>query len=69
MQNSWEQREKIFRAGGKGWWSWGDESKIAWKGGVAPGQGPSYPAICKPNSLEEAREFLSMMKLPASARR
>lgn len=31
MQNSWERRERICLAGGLGWWSWGDESKIRWR--------------------------------------
>ncbi|RYC56095.1 hypothetical protein CHU98_g10120 [Xylaria longipes] len=69
MQNSWEKREEIRRAGGSGWWSWGDESKVKWKGGVAPWEKPSIPRIAKPDSLQEARELLSMMKLPPSTRK
>lgn len=64
MENSWEKREQIYRSGGTGWWSWGDESKVRWRGGVAPGKGPSVPTHTNPGSLQEAREMLSMMKLP-----
>lgn len=65
MQNSWEKRERIRMKGGSGWWSWGDESKVKWPKNVfSPGQGRSIPGNIKPASLQEARELLSMMKLP-----
>ncbi|OAQ61137.1 zinc finger domain-containing protein [Pochonia chlamydosporia 170] len=65
MQNSWEKRERIRMKGGSGWWSWGDESKVKWPKNIFfPGQGRSVPGNIKPASLREARELLSMMKLP-----
>lgn len=66
MGNSWEAREQIYMQGGTGWWSWGDRSKVIWRGGVAPRQGPSVPALQEPTSLEDAREFLRSVQLPAS---
>lgn len=33
MQNSWEKRQAVSRSGGKGWWSWGDQSKVQWPDG------------------------------------
>lgn len=68
MENSWEKREQIYMSGGTGWWSWGDESKVKWRGGVMRGQGPSVPTHTKPNSLQEARDMLTMMKLPPSVK-
>lgn len=68
MQNSWERREQIFRSGGRGWWSWGDESHVQWRDRkrdrVEPGLGLYVPAHTKPGSLEEARDMLRMMTLP-----
>lgn len=66
MENSWEKREKMYRRGAVGWWSWGDESQVLWPDGVAPGQRPSVPVHVKPDSIEEARDVLRMMKLPPS---
>ncbi|GAM86201.1 hypothetical protein ANO11243_042130 [Dothideomycetidae sp. 11243] len=72
MQNSWEQREWVSRQGGSGWWSWGDQSKVIWEGKVRPdwskrsdasNTANAHPHI-KPKSLSEARELLSMIKLP-----
>ncbi|KAK1768774.1 hypothetical protein QBC33DRAFT_577229 [Phialemonium atrogriseum] len=60
--------EQIYMSGGTGWWSWGDQSKVRWRGGVMPGQGRSVPVHTKPNSLREARDMLTMMKLPPSVK-
>lgn len=33
IEARWEsrtERERIFKLGGRGWWAWGDESKIQW---------------------------------------
>ncbi|TGJ83304.1 hypothetical protein E0Z10_g5440 [Xylaria hypoxylon] len=75
LQNSWEQRAQIYRRGGTGWWSWGDESKVRWQGGKASahvsGTGHIEPLQVfgtkrvEPHSLHEAREMLSMMKIPS----
>lgn len=67
MQNSWDQREQVWSSGGHGWWSWGDESRVEWEQGRDPMRkqlGPGCYADLKPNSLEEARDMLAMMKLP-----
>lgn len=37
MEARWKsknERERIFRLGGRGWWAWGDVSKIQWGHGV-----------------------------------
>lgn len=68
MENSWDQREKIYRRGGVGYWTWGDDSKVQWERTVPSPQRPSVPRLAKPGSLEEAREMLSMMRLPSSIR-
>jgi len=68
MENSWEKREQIHMSGGTGWWSWGDQSKVKWRGGAAPGEESSGYSHTKPDSLQEAQELLSMMKLPSSVR-
>jgi hypothetical protein len=68
MENSWEKREQIYMSGGTAWWSWGVQSKVRWRGGVIPGQGPSIPTHTEPNSLQEAREVLKMIKLPPSVK-
>lgn len=64
MQASWEARSKIFRSGGRGWWSFGDHSKIIWPNRKAPWKGRFVPAHAIPNSLEETRDAFRLMKLP-----
>ncbi|KAI1307128.1 hypothetical protein F5Y03DRAFT_126745 [Xylaria venustula] len=72
MQNSWIQREKVSRAGGSGWWSWGDRSKLKWRTSQTfwnrSGYSRSSPEL-KPTSLQQAREMISSIMLPASASR
>jgi hypothetical protein len=63
MASSWDARSKIYVTGGRGWWNWGDSSKVVWPCGEIPLQSP--PPV-RPNSLGEARESLSRMKLPSS---
>ena len=36
LKLSWERRQLIFMAGGVGWWSWHDESKVQWPKGWCP---------------------------------
>ena len=36
LERSWERRQLIFMAGGVGWWSWSDESKVQWPKGWCP---------------------------------
>ena len=71
METSFRMRQEIYRAGGRGWWSVGDHSRIEWPNGKPfpppkPRLGPVYRRI-EANSLEEAREALSTMKLPSLA--
>ena len=30
MLRSWNRRQKIFEEGGRGWWTFEDESQIIW---------------------------------------
>ena len=68
-RESINQRSKIFMAGGRGWWSPGDQSKIVWKyrkDQKPPGQSRTRrrePREVK--SLGEARDFLASLKYPS----
>lgn len=67
LQKSQEQRELVLSRGGTGWWSWGDESKVIWWDGKAPNTSAQRLGTgrrMEPHSLQEAREMLSMMKIP-----
>jgi hypothetical protein len=68
METSWEQRSRIYRAGGRGWWSVGDGSRIVWASGKAPRQQPYGPVRVTPISVEHARDTLRMMMLPSPNR-
>ena len=48
QKNSWEEREKIYRSGGTGWWSPEDQSKVTWQGEALPEQGPCVSMHVKP---------------------
>jgi hypothetical protein len=61
--NSWEERSKIYMSGGRGWWNWGDNSKVVWPSWKML---PQEPTRIKPNSIDEAREALRTLKLPQS---
>ncbi|KAI0973402.1 hypothetical protein F4678DRAFT_477867 [Xylaria arbuscula] len=72
MQNSWIERENVSMAGGSGWSSWGDRSKLKWKTSQTPWKrlGCSYSSPeLNPTSLQQAREMISSITLPVSARR
>lgn len=69
MEASWEARSRIYMIGGRGWWSFGDHSKIIRPNGKAPWKGRSVPAHTVPNSVEEARDAFRLMKLPESVMR
>ena len=43
---SWNERMKIYQNKGRGWWDFGDESKIVWP----PGCGPNAPKTRAPKS-------------------
>ncbi|KAI9876672.1 MAG: hypothetical protein M1830_005987 [Pleopsidium flavum] len=34
IRKSWEERSRIWQRGGRGWWNWGDISKVAWTYGA-----------------------------------
>jgi len=34
IRKSWEERSRIWQIGGRGWWDWGDISKVAWTYGA-----------------------------------
>jgi len=63
-QASLDRRGKIYRMGGRGWWSFEDESKIVWPIGKSPLERAALAAkreretTKEPKSLEEARSFL-----------
>lgn len=68
MEDSWERKEQIYRSGGTGWWSWGDESMVKWRGGGVSGQGLSVNATTKPSSLREGDcQMSTMVRLPPTA--
>jgi hypothetical protein len=54
LKNSWEMREKIWRAGGTGWWSPEDRSEV------------TRPPHCNQgvSSVDEAKKLLRAMELP-----
>lgn len=61
-EKSWERREKIHVSGGRGWWSWRDESRVRWADGKSPGlEGAVGDAFTLPSSLQEARDMMAMM--------
>lgn len=72
MRNSWDQRQRVARQGGAGWWCLGDESKLKWAKGAPPQLGPLKEPLgtCRipRSSLQQAREMLGNLKLPSSLR-
>jgi hypothetical protein len=59
---SLQRRSEIYRSGGRGWWSFEDESKVIW-----PKVSDQKPVKQRPKevvSLSEAKDFLSTLKLP-----
>lgn len=63
MQASFDQRSKIYLAGGRGWWSLGDESNIIWPGGRSPRDSTRWTKRhVQVKSLGEALDFLSSLK-------
>lgn len=61
LRESWKKREKIWRAGGSGWWSFKDQSKVVW-----PPRRKWEPLYVGTKSIDEARDFLRGLKLPIS---
>lgn len=68
MEASWEARSKIYIAGGRGWWAFGNHGRVIWPNRKGP-QSRSVVAHTVPNSLEEARDAFRLMKLPDSVAR
>ncbi|KAF7920498.1 hypothetical protein EAE99_008111 [Botrytis elliptica] len=66
-KESMDRREKIYLAGGRGWWTAEDESKVVWPHGCAPWDKPKEPDRWDSKdgrSIDEAKEFLKKLKLP-----
>ena len=65
MQVSFDQRSKIYMAGGRGWWSLGDESKIIWSCKKNPRDSRTWRRRQRQvKSLSEARGFLVSLTIP-----
>lgn len=48
MENSWKKREQIHMSGGTGWWSWGDQSRVKWRGRAPPREeSTGYVCTCQ----------------------
>jgi hypothetical protein len=61
-ETSLQRRSEIYRSGGRGWWSFEDESKVVW-----PKVSDQHPVRQRPKevvSLSEAKDFLLTLKLP-----
>jgi hypothetical protein len=59
---SLQRRSEIYRSGGRGWWSFDDESKV-----VCPKVSDQHPVkqrLKEVVSLSEAKDFLLTLKLP-----
>lgn len=69
LQWTWERREWIWKRGGRGWWSWGDESMVVYPdvGGklrprlISEPASPSTSTYEWPESLQEAKDMLTAM--------
>lgn len=71
MERSWEERKRVLFAGGSGWWSRHDESRIQWRGRGKTKESTLCPTeggrqLLVPDSIEEAREMLTLLELPSS---
>ncbi|PQE17897.1 zinc finger domain-containing protein [Rutstroemia sp. NJR-2017a BBW] len=67
-KESLERKWKIYRAGGRGWWSADDESKVVWRGGCAPWDKPVeiLPDRWEKKdlrSIDEAKDFIKKLRL------
>jgi len=59
---SLQRRTEIYRSGGRGWWDFDDESKVVYT--RSSNQGSAKPKHREVGSLDEAKVFLSSLKLP-----
>lgn len=64
MRRSHDRRSQIYMAGGRGWWSWEDESKVTWPNGRG-----ELPRILREprevKSLQEAKALIASLTLPS----
>jgi hypothetical protein len=61
---STQRRGEIYWAGGRGWWSFNDESKVVWPNRREPNGQPTKEPL-KPKSLGHAKEIiLSLIRCP-----
>ncbi|TGO54815.1 hypothetical protein BOTNAR_0258g00080 [Botryotinia narcissicola] len=66
-KESMERRGRIYLAGGRGWWTAEDESKVVWPHGCAPWDKPKELDRWNTKdgrSIDEAKEFIKKLKLP-----
>lgn len=61
-QASHKRREKIYRAGGRGWWSFEDKSRIVWPDGKEPQKIAPEEKFKTFGTLEEAKVFILSLK-------
>ena len=74
MQASFHERSKAYMAGGRGWWSYGDRSKIIWlydkkslwESRDLRSEQRRYKSV---ESLSEARDFLASLTHLSFARK
>ena len=59
---SHKRREEIYRAGGRGWWSFEDESRIVWPDGKEPQNIALEEKHKGVETLEEAKAFILSLK-------
>jgi len=59
---SHKRREEIYRAGGRGWWSFEDESRIVWPDGKEPQNIALEEKYKGVETLEEAKAFILSLK-------
>ncbi|KAI8629243.1 hypothetical protein F5Y19DRAFT_434524 [Xylariaceae sp. FL1651] len=60
---SWRERKQIYKKKGRGWWDFGDESKIEWTPRVQPKDNPEKIHII-PTSLDEAKRVIFALERP-----
>ncbi|GAW17364.1 hypothetical protein ANO14919_068210 [Xylariales sp. No.14919] len=58
--SSWRERSRIYNEQGRGWWDFGDESKIVWTRGE-DGPGKTHDT---PTSLDEAKRAILALERP-----
>ena len=65
MQISFDQRSKLYMAGGRGWWRLGDESKVTWLHGKSPSDVRFFRQTTRRvESIDEARDLIRSLTIP-----